>query len=144
MKISFKIDVPVSMQSFCANISGSILLSGWNFDLDSLVDGCSWFTTEETSDRSSITMGVDSWIPALLLGKVWSFCKCDVDFGSVCHNNVGALLLVANIWHVNYIGTFCCEVADGGNTPNCVGLKSGSKMIEQLYDCSKVVLNILF
>ena len=119
LKISFKIAVPVSLQSFCANISDSISLSGWNFDLVSLVDGSSWFTTEKTSDGSSITMGVHSWIPALLLGKVWSFCKGDVDFGSVCNKNVEALLLVVDISYVDDIGTFCCEVADRGNTPTC-------------------------
>ena len=119
LKISFKIAVPVSLQSFCASISDSIPLSGWNIDLVSLVDGSSWFTTEETSDGSSITMGVDSWIPALLLGKVWSFCKGDVNFGSVCNNNVEALFLVVDIWYVDDIGTFCCDVAIGGNTPTC-------------------------
>ena len=114
LKISFKTALPVSLQSFCGNISDSISL----FDLVSLVDGSSWFTTEETSDGSSITMGVDSWIPALLLVKVWSFCKGDVDFGSV-FNNVEALLLVVDISYVDDIGTFCCEVANGGNTLTC-------------------------
>ena len=82
----------------------------------------------------STSMGVDSWIPALLLGKVWSFCMCDVDFGSVCNNNVGALLLLVEIWYVDDIGTFCCEVGNEGNTPACGWCKGWFKV--QRWLCS--------